>query len=482
MTAIVRNNFRVFNAESFLNTFNTAGNSLYLGIGRPEYWDLVQNTDVAPPLPTNTIAGDALDWEDMMQLKLINPANISLGIFKEMWATNTKYDTYRHDWNGTRASVYNGVNPYYPTPADLSQAKYVVITSAYNIYVCLAQGIINGNVQPSTMSPDNGILVGSNTGMYQTSDGYLWKFIGVTTPADVVSFSTDLFHPIETLKTAPSVNDPYYTQWTSQVNSANFKQGVYVINVLNGGSGYNGGAAGTVSFPSASISILGNGTGLSGSVTFAAGGVVQSISITNPGSGYTYLTMNITGGTGLSIDPIFTPSWGLGADPVRDTNGFYVIVNTVLSGNENGVFTVTNDYRKIVLIANPYNYASTTIATTQDLDATISLTLSGGGSSGYLPDQVVTDSVTGAKGRVVDWNSTTGILRIIRTSNENAGIAGASASFAVGSTVQTGTGIISSITSPTVQPGSGLILYTEYRQPIMRSSGQNENIILTMEW
>lgn len=483
MTAIVRNEFRVFNVATLMNIFGTPGNSLYLGIGRPQYWDLTQNSDVAPPIPLNTELGTERDWEDMMHLKLINPADISTGMFKEMWTPNTIYDTYRHDWSGSRASAYNGSNPFTPTPADLSQAKYYVIDSNYNLYICLKQNIVNGVIQPSTQAPNTGVQVGTNTGMYKTSDGYYWKFIGITTPADVVKFSTDTYHPVETLTAAPGLNDPYYTQWLSQQNSATFKRGIYVINVLNGGSGYNGGSSGTISFPSVGITVSGNGTGLAGTVTFGAGGVVQSIEVTNPGSGYTFLTMTITGGNGFTYDPIFTPAWGLGSDPMYDMSAYFAIINSSLNSNEGGTFTVSNDYRKIALIANPTDYNSSIVSTAQIKDVTTSLVLTGGGGpTGYVPDQVVTDSVTGAKGRVVDWNSTTGILRVIRTSDENYGVPGASANFAVGSTIQSGTGVVGSITTPTVQPYSGRMLYVEYRTPITRSLGQSENITVVLEY
>jgi hypothetical protein len=465
-----------------MNSFSN-GNSLYIGIGKPTFWDLVQNTDVAPDIPENDVIGTARDWEDMMHLKLINPADISTGVFREMWSPNTKYDTYRHDWNSNRASVYNGANAFVPTPTNLSDAKYYVITSNYNMYICLKQGSVNGTVQPSTQNPETGVLVGTNTGMYKTSDGYYWKFIGITTPSDVVKFMTDTYHPVETLETAPGINDPYYTQWLSQTNAQSFKRGVYTINVLNGGTGYNGGASGTVSFPSGSIAVSGNGTGLAGTVTFGAGGVVNSIEITNPGSGYTFLTMTISGGANFTYDPIFTPSWGLGADPARDLSAYYCIINASLNSIEGGAFTVTNDYRKISLIANPTDYNSSTISTSQTRDATTTLTLtSGGGSGAYLADEVVTDSVTGAKGRVVDWNSTTGKLRIIRTTSENYASAGASAAFSIGSTVSPGSGIVGTITTPQVQPGSGDIIYSEYRTPITRSLGQSENITLVLEY
>ena len=465
--------------NTFRNTFS-AGSSLYMGIGRPEYWDLTQNQDVAPDIPQNNIIGTSRDWEDMMHLKLVNPANMSNGIFRETWTPNTKYDAYRHDWNGNRASAYNGSNPFTAVPADLSQAKYYVITANYNIYICLKQNIVNGVVQASTKNPDTGIGIGTNTGIYKTSDGYYWKFISVTTPADVVNFVTDTYFPVETLTVAPGINDSYYTQWLSQQHSTSFPNGVYNINVISQGTGYNGGASGVVTFPSGTITIGGNGNGCSGTVTFGAGGTVQSIEVQNPGAGYTFLTMSILNGNGFTYDPIFSPAWGLGSDPARDLNAYYVIVNCSLNSSEGGAFNTTNSYRKISLISNPTDYNSTAICTAQTRDATTTLVLTGGVS--YTPNETVTDSNTGAKGYVVDWNSANGHLRIIRTSNENYNSNGAGLSFNVGAIVTPGTGIINSITTPQVKPGSGDVVYTEYRTPITRSLGQSENISLVLEF
>lgn len=484
----------MFNVENFINTFNTTGNSLYLGIGRPEYWGVdTSPTSISdtPSLPYNNIISTDRDWSDMMHMKLVNPAYISNGIFKEMWAPNTIYDAYRHDYGNSSftagiSSVYNGQNAKVTSPSDISQAKYYVITASYNIYICLKQGTVGGTVVASTQNPDTGTSMGY--GMFSTSDGYLWKFMSVTTPADVVSFSTDTYHPVETLVVAPGINDPYYPQYNNQQTSAANKQGVYVINVVNGGSGYNGGVAGNVSIHSGilgNVSVFGDGAGLTGTMSFGSGGVITNIVITNPGSGYTYLTLSVTGGNGLIVDVIYTPSWGLGADPVQDLCAFYCIVNSTLNSADGGIFTIANSYRKICLIANPTNYNSTSVATSQFLDATISIPLQTSlVVDAYASGQVITDSITGKKGRVVDWNSTTGILRVICTWNENSNNSGASAGFAVGATISPSTGVVQSIgmIPPTVQPGSGHIIYVEYRTPIMRSQGQTENIVLVLEY
>ena len=477
MSAIIRNSLRIANVTNFINSYSSGVGSLYLGIARPEYWYYSTSQDTPVPNPYNNVISDDQDWEDMMQLKIIPSGNMSYGIYKEMWTNNVKYDAYRHDWNGSRQSVYNGPNTstYVPYPADLSQAKYYVITSLYNIYICLQQSIINGVVQPSTVDPDFGSNQGT-TSVIQCSDGYYWKFIANTGNSQLSQFSTATYHPVSTITTTQTANSPYFNQWTSQTNSATYKGGVYTVNVISGGTGYNAGAAGSAPL-STNATITGDGTGIQGTITYGAGGSILSIQITNPGTGYSYIDIIPTGGTGVVLDVIYTSMKGLGVDPVSDLNAFNCIINQSLISNESGVFTVTNSYRKVCLVSNPYTYNTTTIATATDLDATISLVVSGGS---YTPNEVVTDSVTGAKGIVVD--SGNGVVRVIRTSNENFSYAGGSTSFQAGSTLQPSSGTISSITEPTVAKYSGKIIYAEYRPAILRATGQTENITVVLSF
>jgi hypothetical protein len=83
---------------------------------------------------------------------------------------------------------------------------------------------------------------------------------------------------------------------------------------------------------------------------------------------------------------------------------------------------------------------------------------------------------------VVDWNSATGKLRVIRTVNENFGLVGANGLFAVGGTVTPGVGVISGITNAEVASGSGQILYVENRRPIARAMNQTESLTIVCEF
>jgi hypothetical protein len=489
MAAIIRDSFKVNALTQFISSLST--NSLYMGIGRPQYWDTVGNLDSSIPSPENTTIGVNADWEDIMSLKKLNLTDAAVGIYKESWQANVKYDAYRHDWNGTITSVYNGPNSAPTTPSSLGDVKCFVVTANYNIYLCLKQPILLGIVQPSIYNPESGTAIGTNTTIVKTADGYYWKYIGTTSTADTLKFSNKYYHPLVTLRADPGGSSTYYPQWLAQQYSTNKKGGIYVINVLTNGSGYNGGVAGTINVTDAEgdvqFSVIGDGTGLAFTVTYGASGSILDVEITNPGTGYTHAVIIPATGTGATFDIIYTPAAGLGCDPVKNLVARYLILNTQIVGAEgSGDFTTTNDYRKITLMMNPTIYGTATVATAATLDATQTLMMGTGLAVGAYPvDAIVTGATSHAKGRVVDFN-TTGALRIIRTSSENLGNVGANNSFQVAESVTsspgTGNAVIASIVNPEVQKSSGDVLYSEYRAPTMRGVSQTDDIKIILKF
>jgi hypothetical protein len=367
------------------------------------------------------------------------------------------------------------------------------LTTSSKIYLCLKQSIVGGVVQPSIYSPDTGVTVGgSTTGILKTADGYYWKFMAETSAADIVKFSSKYYHPVSTITVAPAPSADYYNQWVSQVNSYSFRGGIYVINVLTSGLGYNSGVAGTRNVTNAKtdteFKVIGDGTGLQYTVTYGASGAISAIEVTNPGTGYTHATITAATGTGAAFDVIFTPLSGLGADPATDLIARYLLVSLTLSDTEGGDFTVGNDFRKLVLVNNPTNYNSTTIATAATLNSLITLNVGTGIAAGDYPaDSIITGSVSGAKGIVVDFDTTTGKIRVIRTHSENSGQLGANVSFQVSDTLVSspGTGpghALTSVVDPTVSKYSGTVLYSEYRSPIARTPAANQDIKIIVKF
>jgi len=497
MSAIIQDSFKTNTLANFIASVGT--NHLYLGIGRPEYWNYGSSTDVVP-IPINSLDTYNQDWDDMLQMKQLLSTDVSAGVYNETWQANVIYDIYRNNWGSGIVGVYNGPNKSGSSqnPMSLSDVKCYVMTSTYNIYMCVKQSIVNGVVQPSIYSPDTGVAVltndatgvplNTNTGVYATADGYYWKFIANTSAANIIKFSSKYYTPIQTLTVAPIPADAYYSQWLNQVvSSAYFSGGIYTINVTSPGSGYNGGLAGTHTVTNAatdtSLAVIGNGTNLIYTVTYGSGGTISDIHITNPGTGYTFASIvTAAGGVGAVFDIIYTPIGGLGADPVNNIDARYLLAATTLTGAEGGIFTTSNSFRKINLVYNPFSYGTTNVATSLYLDSTITLQMGTGLSTGAYPTNAVVTGVTSlAKGLVVDFNSTTGALRVIRTLNENTGSQGANKSFLNGETLTcspgTGAAVITAIpTPPQVAKYTGNILYSEYRAPILRGPSQTESL------
>ena len=108
MAAIIKDEFKIITLQKIIASTTT--DSVYLGIGRPYSWDTISNSDAIIPLPLNTIVNSSDDWSDMLQMKRITFTDVISGFFKEMWQPNVIYDRYRHDWNGSCAASYTGVN------------------------------------------------------------------------------------------------------------------------------------------------------------------------------------------------------------------------------------------------------------------------------------------------------------------------------------------------------------------------------------
>jgi hypothetical protein len=462
MAAIITNKFRVHNAEQFRESFSEASaTNMYLFIGRPQPW----TSDASPDTPTDTVQSEYFNWQDMIALKRIQSSDVTHAILRRNWTSGKYYDIYRHDYNGTTGQGVDIDTGLATTRASLFDANFFVVTDDYNVYKCLDNRSTANVVVPSTVKP-----TGNSTTAFTTADGYKWKFMYSISAADVLKFVSTDFIPSKVLESNPGSTDSYYTQWL--VQAAAIDGSIENIIVTNGGTGYT-------SAPT--VTITGDGTGATATATISAGSVV-AINITAAGAGYTYATVTLSGGggAGSTAQVMISPKGGHGADPVEELGGFYVMMNVRLEYDDGaGDFPVDNDYRRIGLIKDPYNYGTTTVATTSTMRATKQLTFSAGVTGTYSVDETVTGANTGAKGRVVSWDATTRTLRYIQTTTEGK------TAFTTGENVTGGgsgaVGSISALGNPEVQPYSGDIIYYENRRPINRAADQLEDIKIVVE-
>ncbi len=162
---------------------------------------------------------------------------------------------------------------------------------------------------------------------------------------------------------------------------------------------------------------------------------------------------------------------------------------------------VANDFRRIGLVRDPYNYGTTTVATAttrRQIYAAVFSSVSGT----YTADEEINQASTGAVGKVIEYDSTNKILYWYQTRFPDCGtdssgnltafsganaITGQSSSAAAtpntsSSATVNGVGFSSGYATPELAYDSGDIIYVEERSPITRASDQTENVKLIIEF
>jgi hypothetical protein len=468
MAAIITTKFRIHNAQSFKEGFDEAvASNVYLGIGRPQSWA----NDNTPDTPKDTVSDEFYYWDDMIALKRVQSSDVALAIVRRNWTSAKYYDIYRHDYNGTTAGV--NINDGGATaPATLADANYYVITDEYNVYKCI-NNRKNGVVVQSTSKPTG---TTPNALIGPLADGYVWKYMFTVSPADVLKFVSTDFVPVKTLTTNPGSTDAYYTQWLSQ--DAAIDGAIDHITVTT---------AGTLYTVAPTVQIVGDGTGATANAVIDAGtGTVIGITMTAKGTGYTYATVTLTGGTtgvNAAAAAIIGPKGGHGKDPVEELGGFYVMMNVRLEYDDGaGDFPVDNDYRRIMLVRDPFNFNTSVVSSTTTMRAMRVFTVTGVTGT-FQPDEQITGATSTAKGRIVRiWSeSGTNYISYVQTRVENtAGRLFQTGEGIVGAT-STATATISAIANPEVQADSGDVLYVENRRAINRALDQIEDIKIIVE-
>ena len=489
MPAIITNKFRIHNSEQFTESFSEASaNTYYLAIGRPQGFATStrgdsrtdnEGTDAAPLTPADSVQEEFYTFDDLLAAKKIASSDVSYVIPRRNWTTSTIYDYYRHDY-GNRITGTTTTQTSYTGASSLYDTTFYVMSSAYNVYKCLD----NNSNAASTVEP-----TGTSTSVLTTADGYKWKYMYTLSATQQSNFLSTDFMAVSTNAT---------------VSAAAVDGAVRIVKIKSAGSG---GTDGTHT----GVSIRGDGSSGTATVT-VSGGVVTAVTVTNVGSGYTFayirnsdiVTAGATGLTGAELDVIIEPKGGHGYDAVKELGGFYVMLNTNFEGTESsntGDFTVTNDFRRICLIRDPYSAGSAASATT--LRGTKAIRFAASPAPGtFQVDEEINQATTGAVGKVVEWDATNRILHYIQTrfndegidSNGNltafsgANVVTGQTSSATGTPSSTGSETADNITftsgyaASEIDADKGDIIYIENRAPITRASDQTENVKLIIEF
>ena len=469
-------------------------------------------TEEAPPAPLDNLTEKQSIFDELIAAKRITSPFARLVVPRYNWnlTLNPKFDMYRPNYSPTPGGGGSiGVQTALGSTS-LSGSKFYVMNSRYEVFKCLfnGQNPANPQGQNATYEPTSQPVAGQGTfagGVFTEpggTAGYIWKHMYTLTTGDVLAFLSSDFMPIAEAGEASRV----------AVEAAAIDGSIDVSAIKDAGTGLP---------PSATLytPVYGDGSGAIVTFTTDGSGGVASASMFAVGSGYTYANVILEtgkvytdsaltaaasafGGT-AAIEAIVSPKGGHGSDAENELFAKRVMTSIRLTYDEGqGDFPVDNDFRRIGIIQDPYEYGSTTFASASTLRGTRVVKVNGA-TADYVVDEVITQNVGGAisRGTVVSWDSANGILKYFQSpslhavngvvrafvSNGSDAIVGAS-STASGTVDTTENGVVSDISftgglaNPEIEPNSGEVVYIENRRQITRAPDQIEDIKLVIEF
>ena len=476
-------------------------------------------TEDVPPLPLDNQREKRNLYDELIAAKRITDTFARTVIRRYNWdlVANPKYDMWKPDYSATPGGGGQIGKSTATGQTSIADAKFYVMNSQYEVFKCLYNGEDPSNTtgQDATEEPTtSGPNYDGATGLYTetTGAGYIWKYMYTISTDDVLKFLSSDFLPI-VLATNSS---------RQGVAAAAVAGAADVVVIEDAGSG----------LPSSQTlyaTIKGDGTG--GVVQFVTNGsgTITSASIQARGSGYTYANVLLGNGnlhssaadalsgsnpvtTGASavgaLEVILPPEGGHGSDHETELNGKRVMTNIRLTYSEgSGDFPVDNDFRRIGIIADPFNYGTTTFATADTLSGVKAVKITGA-TADFSVDEKITQTVTGgtAYGTVVSWtldsgSTTAGVLKYLQTtdahtdqgvvrdfeSNGSNAVTGET-STASGNvdtsygSAQYGVSFSSGLATAEIENNSGDVIYVENRRLITRAPDQIEDIKLVIEF
>ena len=406
MAALITDEFRLFNADNFIESVTDPDNSYYIFVGLPNpvgegYGrSLDWNTD--PLSPIDNFSYTRHCYDTMMYGRRITPGNIRRVIRRIDWVKGTRYEQYRDDYSVFNVSPNTGSTRLY-------DANYYVVNSEFKVYICLSNGSSGLNPKGNGSEDEPNFVDTEPSAAGSSGDGYVWKYLFTVNPADVIKFDSTEY--ITVPNDWLSSNSPEITaireSGDSVVNDSQLKQ-VYIDKQ---GAGYAGGI-------NQELPIIGDGAGARAVINVNSGRITKAI-VSKGGKGYTWGlvdlgSINQSASAAAKLDVIIPPSRGHGFDIYQELGTDRVLVYARFDDSTQD-FPIDTTFAQIGLLRNPTINGSTQVFTENSFTAADSLKIlsfSGGLEVGDILEQPTAQGT--AKGYVVSFNEETGVLKYIQ--------------------------------------------------------------------
>ena len=445
----VYNTLLNYNAPS--STIGSTGSilgTLYCFLSKVEAWP----TEEVPPTPEQTQKYIKDVYKNMFVAKKIATSDMTPVIQRINWTSGTVYDYYSDSVN----MLELGDDGYLVR-------KFYVKNRFDQVFKCLW----NNNDGASTVEPYFEPGTFNANQIFQGADDYKWKYMYTISSGSKIKFMDENWMPIPAGNTVPN---PVAS--TAGVGS------IDVINVLDGGSGYDEANA------PITLTVTGDGSGASANVV-VTGNVITDVIVANTGSNYSYANVVITtaSGSGASFIAPVSPIGGHAYNPVSELGARNIMLTATFDTDENGNLPTDIDYRQLGILVNPYAYFGVTygIANAEIYKTTTDFTVSTGFGA-YTPDEIVYQSANGSilgatfTARVLSFDSTFNIVKLINTY-------GTAVDDAVlyGQTSGTARVLLQQQT-PSFIKNSGYLTYLVNRAPVQRNADGSEQFKLVLSF
>ena len=303
MAITLRRTSRQQIARSIWRDIKNSFDYYYFCIGKTTPWE----DENDPPVALDNDEYMAEVRKSMMFAQRVDAGDIVLLARRINWVVNTIYDEYDNALSNSLMSYSGATN--------LRDANFYVINQDMRVYKC----IDNNNNTPSTIEPTS-----TSTDMFETNDGYLWKYMFTVSTSDQNKFLNADYIPVRKLTGADAFD----------VNGE-----LDGVTIVTPGAGYT-------SAPT--VVINGDGTGATASATFDSfSGEVTGITVDTPGQGYSFAIITLSGG-GASEDAtavaVLGVPDGLPDNIVESTAVDGSIDRIVMVKDSNGDDIVGNNY------------------------------------------------------------------------------------------------------------------------------------------
>lgn len=520
MAAIVTDQFRIFNANNFIESVDNASNSYYVFLGLPNPnltvgFGRTSDWDTNTPNPTDNFDYENAYHDTMMFGKKITSLNIRRLIRRIDWSSGTKYEMYRHDYSVSNPSPITNATRLY-------DANYYVMNSDYRVYICIDNGSSGTNLTGNASQDQPTFTNIEPTKAGESGDGYVWKYLFTVSPSDVIKF--DSIEYIVVPNSWSTSTDAQITAVRENGNSSVNNNQIKKVYIESQGVGYKSGLG-------QSFNIQGDGSGAKVVVDVVSGKITNT-QISSGGSGYTYGmvdlgSINSNANVAAKLIPIIPPSYGHGYDLYKELGTDKVLVYARFDDSTKD-FPIDTKFSQIGIVKNPTSYGSANTFTDNQFSSLYAIkftSVSGSISVGDKISQSVT-SVNGgyAYGYVASYDTETKVLKYFRdrTSYYNpvycnqtdyigittgskvlnfesnasnpvttsGGFSGTiDTNFTGITTNPTGSKIISlgtqfnsGLATPEINKGSGDIIYIDNRPLVSRNSRQKEDIKIILEF